>query len=256
MNIKDFSDFQEVLKGLDDNFFWKPLEPEDRDRVSSMIDRIEESKTWVNRNQEKGAILEDFVVFIFERFQGATVKKNLRIADNETDVEVALSDLALNEFMKRYMFPKVICECKNKASSSVDVGMVAKLAELLPLRESNLGIFFSIKGVGGTGWRYGEGKRKKIFNRFRIPILSFRVEELRQLLNGRNLLTMIKEKLNNLIDEVDEDSPDVPDSSHMEYSKRMKYIIAHLEHCSLLNNAEAESIRNRIDSRYGITDLE
>lgn len=256
MDIKDFSELQEVLKGLNDDFFWRPLEADDCEKVSFYIEKIEETKTWINRNQEKGVILEDFVVMLFERFQGATVKKNIRIADNETDVEVAFSDVAVNEFMKRYMIPKIICECKNKARSSVDVGMVAKLAELIPLRESNLGIFFSINGIGGYGWRFGEGKRKKIFNKSRIAILSFRVEELRQLLDGKNLLTMIKEKMNNLIDEVDDDSPDLPDTSHVEYSKRMKQIILHLEQCSLLKNEEAESILCKINERYGNMGLE
>lgn len=251
MNFNDFSDLAEVIKGLNDDFFWRPLSAEDCEKVSFYIDKIEETKTWINRNQEKGAILEDFVVMLFERFQGATVKKNIRVADNETDVEVAFSDVAINEFMRRYMMPKIICECKNKAQSSIDVGMVAKLAELIPLRESNLGVFFSINGIGGYGWRFGEGKRKKIFNKTRIAILSFRVEELRLLLEGKNLLTMIKEKMNNLIDEVDDDSPDVPDTSHMEYSKRMKQIILHLEQCSLINNDEAIAIRSKIDDRYG-----
>ncbi|WP_127529977.1 hypothetical protein [Paenibacillus kobensis] len=256
MDIKDFSDLKEVLERLDDNFFWKPLEPEECNRVTSFIDKIEESKTWVNRNQEKGALLEDFVVFLFKRFQGASVKKNLRVADNETDVEVALSDVGINEFMKMYMFPKVICECKNKARSSVDVGMVAKLAELLPVRESKTGIFFSINGIGGSGWRFGEGKRKKIFNKHRVPILSFRIEELRMLIEGKNLLTMIREKINKLIDEVDDESPDIPDTGHVEYAKRMKNIILHLKQCSLVNHEEAELILNRIHDRYGNVDLD
>lgn len=57
------------------------------------------------------------------------MSKNRRPADNEMDVETILSEKIRPAFMNDYMAPKVICECKNKRSAPVDVGMVAKLAE-------------------------------------------------------------------------------------------------------------------------------
>ncbi|MGW9574292.1 restriction endonuclease, partial [Paenibacillus terrae] len=223
--------------------------------VKMFIDKIEESKTWTrSRNQEKGALLEDFAVFLFERFQNANVKKNRRPTDNEMDVEISLSEIALPQFMRDYLAPKIICECKNKAHSTVDVGMVAKLAELLPGRGSKIGIFISINGISGSGWRYGEGKRKKILIKDGIPIISFRVKELEKILQGKNFYTMIKEKINNLFDEVDDDSPDAPAMDHYEYKKRMNEIIFHLEKCHLINNEESQEIRGRLIKIYGELD--
>ncbi|NEU63564.1 hypothetical protein [Paenibacillus sp. ALJ109b] len=248
MNITDFSDFKLIAESLGDHIFWKPLELSEIEEVSKYIDKLNESKSWNRgRNQEKGALLEDFAVYVFARFQGVEVEKNRRPTDNETDVEVTLSEIFAPEFMRQYLSPKIICEYKNKATSSVDIGMVAKLAELLPSRGSKIGIFFSINGISRNGWRYGEGKRKKILLKTGIPIISFRIDELRQLLDGRNFYTMIKEKIKNLYDEIDDDSPDAPSTGHIEYKKRMLEIkiILHFVKCKIIDDTDAEKLRKK-----------
>ncbi|GGG13989.1 hypothetical protein GCM10010912_68010 [Paenibacillus albidus] len=62
---------------------------------------------------------------------------------------------------------------------------------------------------------------------------------------------MIKEKIKNLYDEIDDDSPDVPEMKHMEYSKRMTEIVHHFEKCLLIKPIEAEALRRKILEEYG-----
>jgi len=254
MNTTDFTDFEEILRKLDDHVFWKPIVDEEEIKAfDDFISTIEDSKTWPpSRNKAKGDLLEDFAVFIFKRFVGANVSKNKRPTDNETDIETNLNDRLLPEFMRLYLSPRIICECKNKTTSAVDVGMVSKLVEILPTRGSRFGIFISLLGISGSGWRYGEGKRKKLYIKTNFPIISFKVDELNELRSGKNFYTMIKEKLQRLIDEVDDNSPDVPEIGHVEYSKRMIEIVHHFRRCEIIDeDHQKEKMINNIIERYG-----
>ncbi len=234
--------------------FWKPLSHDEEIRIfDEYIIKIDDSKSWPpKRNKAKGDLLEDFAVFIFNRFVGSEVLKNRRPGDNETDIEINLSDRALPEFMRLYLSPRIICECKNKTTSSVDVGMVSKLVEILPTRGSRAGIFISLLGISGSGWRYGEGKRKKLFIRTNLPIISFKVDELIQLRSGKNFYTMVKEKLQRLFDEVDDESPDVPEAGHIEYTKRMIELVHHFRKCNIIDDDQvSDQMIKRIIERYG-----
>jgi len=254
MNIEDFTQLEEVLMKLDDKCFWKPLNTdEDIGIFDEYISKIEDSKTWPpSKNKAKGDLLEDFAMYIFSRFVGSNVSKNKRSTDNETDIEINLSDRLLPEFMRVHLSPRIICECKNKVTSSVDVGMVSKLVEILPTRGSRVGVFISLLGISGSGWRYGEGKRKKLFIKTQLPIISFKVDELKELRSGKNFYTMIKEKIQRLYDEVDDDSPDIPEMGHVEYTKRMIEIVRHFRKCDIIEDDHvSEKIMGKIHERYG-----
>ncbi|KIV55076.1 hypothetical protein AM501_03445 [Aneurinibacillus migulanus] len=254
MNLDDFDSLSEIINGLDDRFFWKPIigDKQSLAEFDQHIDLIEESHNWPKeRNWEKGGVLEDFAVFLFSRFQDVRVSKNKRPGDNETDIEAILSEKVRPQFMNDYIGPKIVCECKNKKTGSIDVGMVVKLAQLLPLRGSEFGIFISIMGMGGRGWRYGEGKRKKILLKEGLRIISFRVEELKKLRDGANFLTMIKEKVYALYDEVEDDSPGIPNESHVEYVKHMLEIINHFNKCGFLDEEEKATLHTKVISKYG-----
>ena len=179
----DFSKLAQIIDQLNDDCFWKPIAGDEEaiKEFDKHISLIEESQSWGRElNSKKGKVLEDFAVFLFSRFQDVNVKRNMRPGDNETDLEIRLSEKILPAFMREHIGQIIICECKNKKTSSIDVGMVTKLAELLPKRFSRFGVFISILGMGGYGWRYGEGKRKKIMYKERLPIISFTVEEVKQ----------------------------------------------------------------------------
>ena len=74
--IKSYSDLEDVLGRLNDGF-WKPLIEDDGSLsiFNNYIQQIEESQSWGRElNQKKGALLEDFSKFLFERFQDTVVK--------------------------------------------------------------------------------------------------------------------------------------------------------------------------------------
>lgn len=249
-----FSDLNSIINSFDDNNFWEPLH-NDEDALNEFdehMKNIEESKTWPkNLNAKKGKVLEDLAVFLFKRFYDTKVTQNNRVGDNETDIEAALSDKIRPQFMNDYMGPKIICECKNKKSSSIDVGMVTKLAELVDKRQGKMGIFISILGVGGYGWRYGEGKRKKLMYKDRLAIISFKIEDLKRLREGSNFYTMIKEKVNALVDEVEDNSPDIPNQQHYEYSKRIFEVFSHLKECEIMSKEEMDYFQDKVINKYG-----
>ncbi|WP_225970365.1 restriction endonuclease [Bacillus gobiensis] len=260
MNLEQFTLLQTLLEQCEnsgdefDNIIWKPVNVDSAtiQEFDQHVKVVEESKDWpTNLNWKKGRVLEDLAVFLFERFSGVVeVKKNKR-GDNETDIETKLSDKALPTFIKECIGLKIICECKNYKSKSIDVGMVTKLAEIIPDRGSRFGIFISINGMGGYGWRYGEGKRKKIMYSEKIPIISFTLNELKPLREGKNLYTFIQEKYNLLVDDVDDESAELPNESQVEYSKRLHEIIEHFYKCELIDHTQFKIIKENAIKRYG-----
>lgn len=252
-----FSKLTDIVSKMDatefDGQFWSELKTEEEImEFDHHIELITQSQSWDRKlNWKKGRVLEDFTVFLFNRFFDVTVEKNKRPADNETDIETKLGELPKPNFMNQVIGQKIICECKNKKTNSIDVGTVTKLAEILPKRECDFGIFISILGVGGHGWRYGEGKRKKIMYKERLPIISFTIEELKQLRDGKNFYTMIKNKYNALVDEVDDETGDIPAVGHSEYVKRLIEVAEHLKKTSLLNEQEYLALQEKLIEKYG-----
>ncbi|WP_342550453.1 restriction endonuclease [Lysinibacillus sp. FSL M8-0216] len=258
ISIKSYTDLSLLLSQLDgpefDHIFWKQIHDDDDAIVKfdEYLNEIEASKSWPrNLNWKKGRVLEDFTVFLFNRFQDVSVTKNKRPGDNETDIEARFSEKAQPPFMLQNIGPKIICECKNKKSSSIDVGMVTKLAEIIPTRGANFGVFISILGMGGYAWRYGEGKRKKIMYSDQLPIISFTVDELKSLKDGRNFYTMIREKYYALVDEVDDETADIPDQQHYEYKKRLKETLGHLLKCEIISDEDYSKLFDSLVLKYG-----
>ncbi|MFS0577281.1 restriction endonuclease [Sporosarcina sp. 179-K 3D1 HS] len=254
LDLNDYTSLEKLLSKLDDDVFWKPVKGEKLaiEQFDEHIELIEASQDWGKaENHKKGAVLENFAMFLFSRFQDVQVFKNKRPGDNETDIEAIMSEKALPPFIKNIIGQRIICECKNKKSSTIDVGMVTKLAEIIPTRGSNFGIFISIKGMGGQSWRFGEGKRKKIMYSHQLPLISFTVDELKEIKEGRNFYTMIKEKYYALLDEVDDNTSGIP----LEEEDFIKYTLQMVEHfkkCELLNDEEERSLLMRLSKRYGL----
>ncbi|MEC1699073.1 MULTISPECIES: restriction endonuclease [Bacillus] len=259
MNLSEYTKLADLMAKIEtsdnqvDDLFWKPLtEAKDIEAFDNKISVVNDSQSWPRKlNWKKGRVLEDLCEFIFNRFYDVDVKKNKRPGDNETDIETVIGEKPKPPFMQSIIGQKIICECKNKKSTPIDVGNVSKLAEILPTRGSNFGIFISILGITGSGWRYGEGKRKKIMCKHEIPLISFTVKELEVLREGYNFYTMIKNKYNALLDEVDDDTGDIPENTHIEYTKRVSEFLNHLNNCELINQIEFSNLRDRVVKRYG-----
>lgn len=258
-SLEDYTHLEKIIDGMDDmkfdNFFWKTLngDSEALQKFDAYMVKIEGSKTWDRKmNQKKGAILEDFAMFLFSRFQDVKTEKNKRPGDNETDIEVTMSQKVASPFIKNIIGNKIICECKNKKSSSIDVGVVVKLAEILPTRGSNFGVFISLMGMGGYAWRFGEGKRKKIMYSTQAPLISFKVDELNKIRDGYNFYTMIREKYYSLLDEVDDETSGLPVEESEDFELYTRQMVQHLKKCDLISESDSHEINEKITKRYGV----
>ena len=256
MELDGYSDIREALKLLKDDFFWPPITEDERPRFQLVVDEVRSSQTWSRKkNFHKGRALEKFACFVFKKFVEASVSVNRHAGDNETDIEVDLSEAILPAFLQEYVGQKMICECKN-TNDTIDVGMVAKFAELLPTRGARLGVFISQKGLAGHGWKYAEGKRKKLFIKNGIAIVSLKFAELVNCLeNNGNLYTMLKQKIRALYDEVDDNAPAVPHPESPTYASELLMIIEHFRSCALVDELEYKVILQRITDRYGRTEV-
>ena len=255
LNTMPFDSIQDVIENAGDNTIWRPFYKNlvEVDTFNTFIAAIEESRTWpAKRNKEKGNLLEDLMKFIFKRFPNILGVSRAITTDNEIDLDIKFNETLSPQFVqdKKCYF---ICECKNMVSSSISVGMVTKLVELCAANKAGIGIFVSLKGIGGSGWRFGEGKRRKLFLKTSIPIISFTLDEIKTLAQpGINFYSLVKNKYRLLVDELDFDgqvigahSQDSPD-----FVQLLQETVQSLHKIDILTNDECTKLLQRIEEKY------
>ena len=254
-------DLDDILKRIqDDDFYWNPFckDEEAVKEFEKKIALVEESRSWPKeRNDEKGTALEELMKFIFNRFINiGSIERDKLTTDNEIDVYIDFNKNLINIFLSNIK-GKILCECKNIANS-IDVGMVSKLSELCEKNQSGLGIFISNKGLSkgrsGSMWKNAEGKRRKLYLSNKIPIISFTLDEIKQLkYEGINFFTIIKNKVNYLIDEIDDCTISLPGlDEESEYIQYLHGNLNHLNHMGFLTDEESEAIKLRIKQKYNV----
>jgi hypothetical protein len=248
---------KQYLEECSDDEIWKPFydDANQVDEFNKMLLEIESSKTWPQvRNQEKGKLLESLTKFIMGRFTLIeNITENKSTTDNELDIFVDFNQIIPMPFFCKIK-SRIICECKNWKSKPVDVGMVSKLVEVCKKNDAGLGIFISLKGLSGNGWRYAEGKRRKLYLSEGIPIISFTVDEIQNLkLRDNNLFTMIKHRMQALIDEIDYTGGNLEVRENEEdFLTYLHENINCFEKLKLITTEEKNSMLERISIKYGI----
>lgn len=254
--FSELADFRKAIEKFDDNIMWEPFFEDSTviRQFDSLINLIWESADWPKkRNREKGDILEQLTRLIFSRFQFVSrIERNEHTEDNEIDLVVDFVDPSPDFIVRQKS--KLICECKNVKSKSIDVGQVVKLFELCRHNESKLGIFISLMGLGGkqNKWRYAEGKRRKLWLRDQLAIISFTVDEIHKLKEpGINFYTEIKKKYRRLIDDVEDDSPILGKSKmDPELVSHLYCTMDSLKRFDLLTEEEYVRVCERVKQRY------
>lgn len=238
MNLSDLTTLRNFVRGLKDDQVWVPLanEPSVLQDFKSLVEEVEDSKKWpASRNHEKGKLFEKLIRLVLSRFSVGDTDSDFTVGDNQIDHEFKFIDDYITLFTEQ-IGRTIVCECKNE-QSPVDVSYISKLIELCETRESRFGIFFSIVGLTGRGWIYAEGKRKKNFLRKKLGIISFSLKEIKELENS-NLFTLIKNKYQNLIDEIDDESDDIRKYSGDElqsFSRRLKKTTEEMKKLNLIS---------------------
>lgn len=257
IKLMPLDDLHEVMKNAGDDSIWRPFlnNCEALTIFQQHIQLIEESKVWPkSRNKEKGDLLEALMQFVFSRFVNVFSFSRANTTDNEIDLNVKFNESLSTPFIseiKSYL----ICECKNMISSSVDVGMVTKLVELCSSNRAGLGMFISIKGISGQGWKYGEGKRRKLFLSDKIPVISITFDEIKTLASPDvNFYTIIQKKYRQLVDEMEYDGQSISgiSSCDPDFIQILKDTITSLVQIGILSKEERELALERIKERYEI----
>ena len=166
----------------------------------------------VNRKENKataalkGKALEELATYLLLISGGIfTVNKNLRTCTNEIDqiIRLAPNGNVLHSLeLINLKLQTFISECKNH-DCKIGVTYIGKFCSLLLTNNVTLGLLFSYHGVTGSGWTDGTGLIKKFYlhkeqveNRF--CIIDFNIDDFESILNGKNLLQIIDDRLSSM----------------------------------------------------------
>ncbi len=87
-----------------------------------------------------------------------------------------------------------VCECKDWTSSA-DFTTMAKFCRVLDSIKSRFGILFSKSGISGDGTtQFAEREQLKVFQDRGIVIVVLTLRDLREVANGANLITMLRNR--------------------------------------------------------------
>lgn len=259
--MSDGLNFSSFIDHSPDNRIWTPITEEEKDEY---INQINETRRLLKFGDklEKGNALEHLMTFIYSRFTCAKVVPNVVTTDNQIDHEITFIDGATPAFINSTGSLKIVGESKNK-QTSISSREVTDLCELLRDRRSNLGIFSSSKGFSkgkalkNTMWKVGEGKRRKLFLSQNKVIIGFTLDELEKLADPSiNFYTMIKQKYNSLIDEINDDDTDFEDESvsNFSYSNQLYQTIKTLYSNEILDKDSFDIAKDKIITKYGQID--
>ncbi|MCY8010351.1 restriction endonuclease [Bacillus haynesii] len=254
-NKFDFTTIKDLIKKLDDDNFWEPIcNSAVEEKFDHLIEEIVQSQNWPSsRNHEKGKLFEKLIGLILNQFQIAEITSDFTVKDNQIDHEIKIAEMFRTNFTAK-IGDTIICECKNE-KTKVDVTYMSKLIELCESRDAKTGIFFSIQGLTGKGWIHAEGKRKKNFLRKGLIIIHFNFEEIKSL-KTKNLYTLIKKKVQMLVDETEESLDDIYVDKRLTLEEKIAFNVRLLnnvkqfERLGLINKGEALKIERKINNLY------
>ena len=155
---------------------------------------------------EKGQALEEIASFLINNCGHIfVVDRNIRTCTNEIDNLMKLTPsgriLQTAGILPPY-YANFIGECKNHGTA-IGVTYIGKFCSLMLTTRSNLGILFSYHGVTGSGWNDGSGlirkfylHKEKLLDRY--CIIDFNILDFRSILQGKNFLQIIDDKISSL----------------------------------------------------------
>ncbi len=152
---------------------------------------------------EKGRALEEIATFLINNCGHLfVVDRNIRTCTNEIDNLMKLTPsgriLQTSGILPSY-YANFIGECKNHGTT-IGVTYIGKFCSLMLTTRSNLGILFSYHGVTGRGWSNGSGLIRKFYLHKenlsdRYCIIDFNIGDFRAILQGKNFLQIIDDKV-------------------------------------------------------------
>ncbi|TYS64361.1 hypothetical protein FZD47_12920 [Bacillus infantis] len=189
---KEATEFQKILL----------LNEESKIKLAALIDKIDNGI--FSTEKEKGDALELLTRETLKAFKFFDALPNIFTSTNEIDFLCKLSNSGNIAKAKGYIRfeDEFLIECKNYARP-VDVTYVGKFACLLLSQSKNLGILVSKKGITGSNWSDAYGWTKKLYLKHDILIISFTLEDFRQLLDNKSFFEIIEQKKMDIINDTD-----------------------------------------------------
>lgn len=168
--------------------------------LSSLIDKIDSNNFATTK--EKGDALETLTRTALESLKFFDAEPNVHTSTNEIDFLCNLNKAGTVAKSKGYfsLEDHFLIECKNYASP-VNVTFVGKFASLLISHKKSLGILVSTKGITGSGWNHAYGLTKKLYLKCNILIISFTLDDFRELLNNSSFFDIIDQKKTDIIND-------------------------------------------------------
>lgn len=248
------TNFEIFKNNISDDNFWIPITTsEDKAAFSFLLDSVKDSRL-TGTKSEKGKALEELMTFLYQRFIYATVAYDIRTKDNQIDHEVEFPDFGMPSFIKNHVGFKLISECKNH-KKSVSSQEVTILHSNLEIRNFKLGIISSYntfsKGRNSV-WENAEGKRRKLalLSKYEQIIIGFNHQDFEKILCGANFYTMVKQKYQNIRDEL---ADDYIEDKPYPYHERLKESLKSLYDVGIIQEKELNTYLDKVSMKYGTT---
>lgn len=242
------------LNNSNDNKIWKPIKSkEDIAQFDTLYTAFSESRKNGSKTI-KGNSLEELMDFIYNRFTCISYIKNSHTKDNQIDHMIYFEDGAVPTFIHHNVGLVMVGESKNH-SKSISTREVADLSELLRDRKSKLGIFTSYNSFSRGSkslWCRAEGKRRKLALATNNFIIGFNATELASL-KSNNFYTMIKQKHQLIIDELDND---YDEDEALEHHDSLHEALINLVDNEIINSTLYPTLKQKIVERYGVLKIE
>ncbi|WP_046180350.1 restriction endonuclease [Domibacillus tundrae] len=252
--MDDTINYNEYIDYSPDDNIWLPIPQEEYVLFDSLIGNVQNAYKSGSK-KEKGDTLEDLMTYVYGRFKHKKVYHNIRSSDNQIDHVLEFIDGITPSFINQHIGLRLIGESKNH-NKSIGSREVNNLDELLRDKKSKLGIFSSYKSFsqGKTMWVNAEGKRRKLalWNCYERIVIGFTIAELATL-KSNNFYTMLKQKYNQIIDELEDDHTD--NDLKLPYQYRLYYSMLELHKKGLINDEAVVAGKEKIESQYGVLDL-
>lgn len=171
-------------------------------RLNVLIDEIEKGN--FKTEKDKGDSLESLTRETLTGLKFFDSLPNIHTSTNEIDFLCKLNTSGTIAKSKGYFNfeDEFLIECKNYAGK-VDVTFVGKFAYLLLSQSKKLGILVSKNGVTGSKWSNAYGWIKKLYLKHDVLIVSFTLDDFKELIEGRSFFEIIEIKKMDIINDTD-----------------------------------------------------
>lgn len=180
-----------VLQELPEN--WKTVPPSPSEAARYVISRPY-AKWLMQRVREDttGRELETLAQYLMSSIPGCRTRRRALSYSTDYDL-VCILEGAPDDF-RRDLGRYILCECKD-LNEAAGTPIMAKFAYVLLSAKCRFGVLFASNGITGTS-RTTDARREqlKVYQDTGIVIVVLDLDELQQVVNGINLVTVLRDK--------------------------------------------------------------